>query len=176
MAKYGVIETTNMVATHAGAHIVDVLCTKETQNGFVGYANANGELTTFTTATIGKQVPVIISNPAWNYDESRVVNQRADRYVIEANTMARGYQMMPLDTFALSAEAIDGTPAVGKYLVLANDSDKLKVSDTAEGAFVAEIYGTHNRGVSFAAKNVVLGASDVMYDIRVLANVVSYVA
>ena len=180
MAKYGIFESTNLVATKFGAHIVDALVTEDTENGSVGYVKyVDGvpTFTKFTADTIGKFEPVIVAQPAWSYDESYTKNQRANQFIVEANTTARCYTTVAMDKFSLSAEAIKGTPAVGKYLVLEADSGKFAVSDTAAGAYVAEIVATHMRGASLELKNgSVYGESTVMYEAVVRANVVSYAA
>ena len=172
MAKYGVFESVNMKSTHYGEHMFDAVVTAETQNGSVGYVE-DGTLKTFTTATIGKFAPVIVDQVPWSYDTSSKKNQARSAFVNAKNTMVRTRAMGMGDRFALTAEAISGTPAVGKYLVLANNSAKLTVADAATGAFVAKITGTHKSGECLSTDGYVYGISDVMYDIEVLANTVS---
>ena len=167
MAIHGVIESTNMASTRYG--MVDAKVTSAVDNGNVGYVEG-GEFKTFTADTIGKRQVVILDTPAWNYNESSIENQRNDAFTNEAGTIARGRNVALNDKFGLNAEAIDGTPAVGKYLVLAANSTKLKVSATAEGAFCAKIEEVRTNGLTLTTGARTYGYSYPLYIAKVIYN------
>lgn len=167
MAIHGVIQSTNMASTHYG--IVDAKVTAAIDNGNVGYVEG-GEFKTFTTDTIGKKQVVILDTPAWDYDNSKIENQRPDAFVNEAGSIARARNIYLNDKFGLNKEAISGTPAVGKYLVLANGSTKLTVADEAVGTFCAEIVEERVIGTTLATGARTYGYSYPLYIAKVIYN------
>ena len=163
---YGVFESNKMLSTNGGAHIVDAKVLTETDNGSVGYVE-DGELKVFATATLGKKVPVIVDQVPMSYDTSHRANQRRDNITNAANTIVRCRMLGVGDVFSLSADAISGTPAVGKYLVLANNSKKLTIANEPANGLEIVITGTHKTGLTLTTDAHVYGATRTMYECEV---------
>ncbi len=121
--KYAVVESTNMGSTHYAERIFDAVADKDIENGTFGYLDglADGE------SVIYKFVPglkdgekiVMVDNPAWTEDESRITNQRRDQYINKAGTPFRVRVIKKLDEFALTIEGF-------------SDSSKKQISDNAD--------------------------------------------
>ena len=75
---------------------------------------------------------MIVDQPVWNPDESRMTNQRRDQFVIPAGTPFRVRELARNDEFGLNKEGFTiGSQAqvkVGAYVTV----------DTATGKFVAQ--------------------------------------
>lgn len=76
-------------------------------------------------------VEIIYDTAVYHYDLSEFVNK--------ANSVIRVYQPEAGDIFSVTAEALTGVPAKGKYVKIAEGATTLAVSDSAEGAFGAII-------------------------------------
>ena len=168
MAIHGVFESTNMHSTRYGC--VDALVEAPIDNGNVGYVEG-GKFKAFTAELIGKKQVVVLDQPAWNYEECSIVNQRKDAFQIEAGVIARARNMYLNDKFGLNAAAIEGTPVVGKYLVLAAGSTKLVVADSIEGAaFACEIVEERTNGMTLVTEAHTYGYAYPMYIAKVVVN------
>lgn len=85
---------------------------------------------------------VLIAAPELMYDERK---HNLDDFYVLPNRPARGYRFHPGDVFSVTAEALDGTPAVDSKVTLA-DGTKLAVdgSGTVLGTIIAkDVVGRH---------------------------------
>lgn len=78
----------------------------------------------------------LVANPEVIYDES--THHPLEDYINVAGQVIRAYRFHQNDGFSATAEAFDGTPAKGKYVVLQADT-KMKISDTATGTVIGSI-------------------------------------
>ena len=93
-----------------------------------------------TAANIANEPVYVVGDPAWNYDTSSAINQNEDQYIVKAGMVFRCYGLKPTDKFGIADYGIDGTPVVGEYVGLLNDSAKPIASATVpSGAFVGRV-------------------------------------
>ena len=145
---YTVFDSVNMKTTRGAEFILDAVASTDIENGTFGYLNglATGETNTYNfvkgTAS-GKQV-VVVDNPAWDEDTSRIINQRKDKYIIPAGTRFRVRVVAKGDTFGIT---IDGVTSASQSAMAANayvtidTSGKLvaKATTTADVAMEAVV-------------------------------------
>lgn len=82
-----------------------------------------------TTSAIAKKRPMLVMTPEIIYDQSTKSKQALGNFINPAN---KAFSVVPLSEFdeiEVSKEAFDGTPEVGKYVQLKNDSTKLEISN-----------------------------------------------
>ena len=131
-----VFESVNLSSTGGATRIFDCVADEVIENGMVGGLGdlADGETHIYK---FNKGVPegntyVIVDQPCWNPDESRMTNQRRDQFVIPAGTPFRVRELARNDEFGLNKEGFTiGSQAqvkVGAYVTV----------DTATGKFVAQ--------------------------------------
>ena len=109
---YTVFESTNMASTKYAERIFDAVAATDIEVGTFGYLDglATGEVNTYNFVkgtksglTIGDIV--VVDNPVWTEDTSRITNQRKDKFIIPAGTRFRARVVRKNDEFA---ESIDG--------------------------------------------------------------------
>lgn len=131
-----VFESTNMQSTHPGGRIYDCVATEVLENGTVGYieelAEGESHIFKFVKGTKDGIDPIVVDQPCWNPDESRMTNQRRDKFVIPAGTPFRARRIATHDVFAVTKEgfttASQEQVKVGAYVTV----------DPATGKFVAQ--------------------------------------
>ena len=149
MAKYGVIDSSNMASTYRGdVHIYDAVSTENIENGTVGYITptdtSEGVIYNFYKGTkdiTDTSIIVIVDDPAWNYDTTRITNQRLDNFIIEAGNVFRVREIDKRDVFALNDACFESdvvaklsTGIVGGSLKIAEDSTTGKFSLSSDTA------------------------------------------
>ena len=131
-----VFESTSMQSTAFGGRIYDCVADEVLENGVVGYieelAEGESHIFKFHKGTKDGLDPIVIDQPVWNPDESRMTNQRRDQFVIPAGVPFRARRIATHDVFAVNREGF--TPAsqseakVGAYVTV----------DATTGKFVAQ--------------------------------------
>ena len=110
MAKYTVFESTNMASTKYAERIFDAIADQDIENGTFGYLNglADGETVIYNFVAGYKKGEdiVVVDNPAWTEDESRITNQRRDKYINEAGVPFRVRSIKKRDEFAVTIEGV----------------------------------------------------------------------
>lgn len=110
MAKYTVFESTNMGSTKFAERIFDAVSDKDIENGTFGYLEglADGEsvIYKFKAGFKAGEPVVVVDNPAWKEDTSRLTNQRRDKYINEAGVPFRVRVVKKLDEFAVTIEGV----------------------------------------------------------------------
>lgn len=176
MAIYNVFESTNMASTHYAKRIFDAVCDVDVENGTFGYLEGlkDGErvIYKFVAGTkAGKEV-VVVDQPVWTEDTSRMTNQRKDKFIVEANVPFRVRVIARDDEFAIAAEGFTKETVekaeAGKFVTI-DATGKLVVADAAvEGAVMnGQIMRTRVMGgiVTTAIRDY--GYSRKMYEIKV---------
>ena len=120
---YTVFESTNMLSTKGAERIFDAVATTDIQNGTFGYLNglATGESNVYnfvagTTSGLSIRDIVVVDQPAWTEDTSRITNQRKDNFIIKAGTRFRVRVIAKNDEFGIS---IDGITSATQSVVTA---------------------------------------------------------
>ena len=129
---YTVCNTVKVKNTNRGGRLYSALLASAIENGSIIFDIKKGDIIHFpTTALIAKETPMLVMTPEIIYDQSRKATQALGNFINPAN---KSFPVIPLEAFdeiEVSAEAFVGTPAVGKYAVLDNNSTKLKIVDVA---------------------------------------------
>lgn len=96
---YMVVETTNLI----GSRCFSMQSTEEVENGaIVGKGKlVDNEECIYTATDDFKNGMFLVANPAWNYDDSRMVNQNEENYINEANKAFRTYELKKNDKFKI---------------------------------------------------------------------------
>jgi len=179
MAKYNVVETTKV-----SGRCFDFVCDKDIENGsLVAMGDlVDGERNIYKAKipTAGDEV-FLVANPAWSYDDSRVVNQNEDKYINKADTPFRVYGLLAInhDKFGVEDYGItvdDGSEVeVGDYVTVDGATTKIKdVGTTAPAAtygFVGRVVEIEQYGFAYTtgtAGNV--GATGKKIIIQVIKN------
>ena len=150
MAKHAVVRTDNLTGTDVRSQLISIRymgadgnTATEIDNGNVVKVGALEEgqrevhVGTDVTADTDLTDVVLIASVETMYDEHK---KNLDEFVNEAGTICRGYYLNGHgDTFAVTAEALTGTPTVGTKVTLAAGT-KMEVggSGTAIGTIIAE--------------------------------------
>ena len=134
--SYMVVETTLV----DGARLFSLQSTKDLQNGAVV---GKGDLVTgereiynaLDDATGGKY---LVANPAWSYDDSRLVNQNEENYINKKGIAFRAYRLEKDMKYKISN--IDETFVVGDYVKYNATAGKYeKDSSNASGLKVVAV-------------------------------------
>lgn len=133
---FTVFESINMQSTAHGGRIYDCVAEEAIENGTVGYieelADGESHIYKFVKGAKDKCDPLVVDQPAWTEDTSKITNQRRDNFVNKPGVPFRARRLATHDVFGVT---IDGfTPAsqtevkVGAYVTI----------DTTTGKFVAQ--------------------------------------
>ena len=134
--SYMVVETTLV----DGARLFSLQSTKDLQNGAVV---GKGDLVTgereiynaLDDVTGGKY---LVANPAWSYDDSRLVNQNEENYINKKGVAFRAYRLEKDMKYKISN--IDETFSVGDYVKYNATAGKYeKDSSNASGLKVVAV-------------------------------------
>lgn len=134
--SYMVVETTLV----DGARLFSLQSTKDLQNGAVV---GKGDLVTgereiynaIDDVTSGKY---LVANPAWSYDDSRLVNQNEENYINKKGVAFRAYRLEKDMKYKISN--IDETFSVGDYVKYNATAGKYeKDSSNASGLKVVAV-------------------------------------
>ena len=134
--SYMVVETTLV----DGARLFSLQSTKDLQNGA---AVGKGDLVTgereiynaIDDVTGGKY---LVANPAWSYDDSRLVNQNEENYINKRGVAFRAYRLEKDMKYKISN--IDETFSVGDYVKYNATAGKYeKDSSNASGLKVVAV-------------------------------------
>lgn len=173
---YCVFESTNMASTHYAERIFDAICDVDVENGTFGYleelADGYSHIYNFKAGIKEGSFVVVVDQPVWTEDTSRMTNQRKDKFNIEAGTPFRVRVIKKNDEFAVSAEGF--TPATkdnadkDKYVTI-DATGKLAVADAPveDAVMNGKIMRTRVVGgvINTAVRDY--GYSRKMYEIKV---------
>lgn len=172
--KYMVAESTNLT----GARIFSLQATKDLQNGAIV---GKGDLITgmdqiYTALDDYKDGMYLVLNPAWSYDDSRMVNQNEENYVNKIGKPFRAYRLerdMKYKVYNIEetfdvGDVIKYDAATGKYAK--DEAGSLKVVYVEEQGFPFCIgsYGVQIAGDTDNEYGHTIGAKKVKYTIEVI--------
>lgn len=167
-----VCETTNLRAVHYAERIWDGIATEDIDNGTLGYLDGQyeegGVIYNFVKGTKEGATPVLVHMPEWNYDTSRMTNQRKDNFFNEAGVPFRCFTLHEGDEFALSEHGFAGTPEIGKFVSI-DANGKLAVADApVDGAvMVGKIMRKRQIGDTLVTTLRTYGYERMMYTVKV---------
>lgn len=121
--------------------------------GFVTGETELRQVAVPATATLGSEEVLLVASPEVMYDAGKGI---AD-FVNPANKPARAFHLTVGDIFEITTDGVDGTPAVGKYIIPQNNSMKPVVANdlSAGTRFAGKIIDTTKLGYNKANAIVV---------------------
>ena len=176
MAKYGVIESTNMLSTRGAKRIFDCVASEDIENGLVGYIEelADGEsvIYNFHKGLKDGAAIVIVDQPAWSTDTSLRSNQAKDKYIVPAGTPFRVRELGKNDEFGINNmcvnEATRDELAEGVYLTVdGNGKFVASATKTEDAKFEAEVMRKRIQGASLVTESNIYGRSTDIYEVKV---------
>lgn len=172
-----VLESINMASTGGAARIFDCVAEEVIENGMVGglgdLAEGESHIYKFVKGTPEKNNYVIVDQPAWNPDESRMTNQRRDQFVIPAGTPFRVRQLMINDEFGITKDgfttATQSNAAPGKFATIDAVTGKFKVEDSepASGSY-CKIMRKRMMGETLVTAAHTYGSTMELFELRVI--------
>lgn len=104
------------------------------------------------TDTLGSLPVYLVANPAWNYDDSRAINQNEEEYINTKGKAFRVYELKPNKRYRVSANMLTGTVKEGAFIGLADGSYKGTITEIApsNSAFVGKILKVDPIGFDYA--------------------------
>ena len=134
--SYMVVETTLV----DGARLFSLQSTKDLQNGaIVGKGDlVTGEREIYNAIDDVTGGKYLVANPAWSYDDSRLVNQNEENYINKKGIAFRAYRLEKDMKYKISN--IDETFSVGDYVKYNATAGKYeKDSSNASGLKVVAV-------------------------------------
>ena len=134
--SYMVVETTLV----DGARLFSLQSTKDLQNGaVVGKGDlVTGEREIYNALDDVTDGKYLVANPAWSYDDSRLVNQNEENYINKKGIAFRAYRLEKDMKYKISN--IDETFSVGDYVKYNATAGKYeKDSSNASGLKVVAV-------------------------------------
>lgn len=126
--KHGVVETSTLVATHGGAHIMNVVADVDVDNGSVCKLGEFVESDYFKAEipAVEDAILLIASEPKI-YSEYTKKMQEESNFFNGAGEIMQADDIVRLDRFALNVEAFDkdADPKVGQYVGVTGTGYKL---------------------------------------------------
>lgn len=131
-----VFESINMASTRGAARIFDCVAEEVIENGMVGgldgLAEGESHIYKFKKGTPENHNYVIVDQPAWAEDTSKITNQRRNKFTIPVGTPFRVRVLEVNDEFGITK---DGFTSASQSAVKAG---AYAVVDTATGKFTAQ--------------------------------------
>ena len=134
--SYMVVETTLV----DGARLFSLQATKDIQNGaVVGKGDlVTGEREIYNALDDVTDGKYLVANPAWSYDDSRLVNQNEENYINKKGIAFRAYRLEKDMKYKISN--VDETFSVGDYVKYNATAGKYeKDSSNASGLKVVAV-------------------------------------
>lgn len=174
---YTVFESTNMASTRGAARIFDCVATEAIENGMVGglgdLAEGESHIYKFVKGTQADGNYVIVDQPAWTEDTSKITNQRRDNFIVAAGTPFRVRVLVLNDEFGVTKSGFTSDSAskadAGKFVTV-DSTGKLKVEDSDPGTgFRMKIMRKRIAGGTLATAAHNYGSSMEIYELRVVS-------
>lgn len=172
-----VFESINMASTGGAARIFDCVATEAIENGMVGglgdLAEGESHIYKFTKGTPSGNTYVIVDQPTWTEDTSKITNQRRDNFVIPAGTPFRARELARNDEFGITKEGFTSDSReqanVGAYATVDEATGKFKAqaSDPGSGSY-CKIMRKRIAGGTLATAAHNYGKSMEIYELRVI--------
>ncbi len=173
---YTVFESTNMKSTKYAERILDAISEVNVENGTFGYLTEipEGEDVTykFVAGVKAGETVVVVDQPAWDEDTSRITNQRKDKFIVKAGTRFRVRVVAAGDHFAISVDGITAATqaALKKDAFLTIDATgKLvaKAATTADAIMEAKVERVRIQGGTLATAANNWGYARKMFEAKV---------
>lgn len=181
--RYAVADTCNLRAVHFAERIMDGVAEEDIENGVFGYyeelADGESHIYKFVKGTKEGCDPVMVKNPEWQHDESRIINQRRDQFINLAGVPFRMFHLEKADEFGITIEGISEDTqsvvlgvtdfaATPVYLTIGTDGKLVASRSKSEGAVMeAQIMRKRMVGANVVTPLREVGGGYVMYEAKI---------
>lgn len=179
--NHTVFSSTNMASTKYVERIFDVVCEEDVDNGTFGYMGelVDRNMYKFVKGTKAGEKVLVADQPAWNEDESSVLNQRRNRFYIPAGTPFRARVVKVNDEFGITIEGISAATqevVSGEtdfmkndvFLTVGNDGKLVASKSSTEGAIMeARVERKRLMGAKLITPLRQYGSDNFMYEARI---------
>lgn len=172
-----VFESINMASTSGATRIFDCVADEVIENGMVGgldgLADGESHIYKFKKGVPEGNSYMIVDQPAWTEDTSRITNQRRDKFVIPAGTPFRVRELARNDEFGVTKEGFttdsQAQAKVGAYAVVDTATGKFKAqADKPSSGSYCQIMRERIAGGTLATAAHDYGYSMKIYELRVI--------
>ena len=178
-----VFDSVNMASTKYAERIFDCVCDEDVDNGTFGYMDklVDRNIYKFVKGTKDGEKVLVADQPAWDEDESSVLNQRRNRFYIPAGTPFRARVVKVNDEFGITIEGIsaDTQTVVSEqtdfmandvFLTVGKDGKLVASSNSTDGAIMeARIERKRLMGAKLITPLRQYGSDSFMYEARIKA-------
>lgn len=178
---HAVFDSVNMASTKYAERIFDCVCDEDVDNGTFGYMAelVDRNIYKFVKGAKAGEKVLVVDVPAWDEDESSVLNQRRNRFYIPAGTPFRARVVKVNDEFGITIEGVsaDTQSVVSEqtdfmandvFLTVGNDG-KLVASTTSTDNAIMEARVERKRlmGAKLITPLRQYGSTNYMYEARI---------
>lgn len=176
-----VFESVNMASTKYAERIFDCVCDEDVDNGTFGYMGelVDRNIYKFVKGTKAGEKVLVVDVPAWDEDESSVLNQRRNRFYIPKGTPFRARVVKVNDEFGITIEGVSAaTQAVvteekdfmanDVFLTVGDDGKLVAATTSTEGAVMeARVERKRMHGAKLITPLRQYGSDYFMYEARI---------
>ena len=176
-----VFDSVNMASTKYAERIFDCVCDEDVDNGTFGYMGelVDRNIYKFVKGTKAGEKVLVADQPAWDEDESSVLNQRRNRFYIPAGTPFRARVLKVNDEFGITIEGVSAdTQAVVSeqtdfmandvFLTVGDDGKLVASATSTDGAIMeARVERKRMHGAKLITPLRQYGSDYYMYEARI---------
>ena len=178
---HAVFDSVNMASTKYAERIFDCVCDEDVDNGTFGYMAelVDRNIYKFVKGTKAGEKVLVVDVPAWDEDESSVLNQRRNRFYIPAGTPFRARVVKVNDEFGITIEGVsaDTQSVVSEqtdfmandvFLTVGDDGKLVASATSTDGAIMeARVERKRLMGAKLITPLRQYGSTNYMYEARI---------
>jgi len=176
-----VVDSVNMASTKYAERIFDCVADVDLDNGTFGYMAelVDRNIYKFIPGTKAGEKVLMVDVPAWDEDESSVLNQRRNRFYIPAGTPFRARVVKANDEFGITIEGVSADTqtilseqtdfmANDVFLTVGNDGKLVASATSTDGAIMeARVERKRLMGAKLITPLRQYGSDNFMYEARI---------
>ncbi len=178
---YTVFDSVNMASTKYAERIFDCVCDEDVENGTFGYMAelVDRNMYKFVKGTKAGEKVLVVDVPAWDENETSVLNQRRNHFYIAAGTPFRARVVKINDEFGITIEGISAATQTvvseqtdfmaNDVFLTVGDDGKLVASATSTDDAIMEARVERKRlmGAKLVTPLRQYGSDNFMYEARI---------
>ena len=179
--RHTVLDSVNMASTKYAERIFDCICDTDLDNGTFGYMGelVNRNIYKFVPGTKANEKLLMVDQPAWDEDESSVLNQKRANFFIPAGMPFRARVVKVNVEFGITIEGVSAaTQSVVSeqtdfmkndvFLTVGNDGKLVASNSSTEGAIMeARVERKRLMGAKLVTPLRQYGSDNFMYEARI---------
>ena len=176
-----VVDSVNMASTKYAERIFDCVADVDLDNGTFGYMAelVDRNIYKFVPGTKAGEKVLMVDVPAWDEDESSVLNQKRNHFYIPAKTRFRARVVKANDEFGITIEGVsaDTQTVVSEqtdfmtndvFLTVGNDGKLVASASSTDGAIMeARVERKRLMGAKLVTPLRQYGSDNFMYEARI---------